>query len=109
MSGGVDYVNLDPLPLHGTVFRRDRDPSFPLQLHGVHDSFIDFQPRPEDSALPEHVIHKGCFAMINMRDDRNISNFFVTYFFFHCMRFHIYCINGQTLTIIMEFQISSFE
>ncbi len=83
MSRGVNDVDFHIIPDHGTVFGSNGDPSFTLQIHGIHESFIHLLTFPEQTALFEHGIHKSSFTVVNMGDNSNISQIFICYQLFH--------------------------
>ena len=58
---------------NGGVFGQDRDPFFALKIHRVHDSLIYILVIAECTGLPEHGIHEGSFAMVNVGNDGNIA------------------------------------
>ena len=74
MTGGVDDVDLHTLVGDGRVFRENGDPALALDVVRVHDALLDNLARTEDAALLEKFVHEGCFAVVNVRDDRDISN-----------------------------------
>jgi hypothetical protein len=62
-----------PVP-DGRIFRRDGDAPFFFQIHGIHDPVLHDLMRPERAGLPEHGVNQGGLAVIDMGDNRNISD-----------------------------------
>ena len=73
MSRSVDDVDLDALVPHGGVFGKDRDATLPLEVTRVHDPFRDPFVRSEGAALPQHGIHQGGLAVVDVGDDGEVS------------------------------------
>ena len=65
---------LVPLPAHRRVLGQDRDPPLPLQRVGVHDPLLHLLVGPEGPGLPEHLIHQGGLAVIDVGDDGQVTN-----------------------------------
>ena len=70
----VHDVDLHALPAHGRVLGQDRDPPLPLQRVGVHDPLFHLLVGTEGSGLPEHLIHQGGLAVIDVGDDGQVTN-----------------------------------
>ena len=73
MAGCVDDVDSHTFPYGRTVFGRDGDAAFALEIHGVHEPVVHNLAVPEEAALTKHGIHECCFAMIDMGNNGNIS------------------------------------
>ena len=73
MAGGVDDIEPVVLPFDRGAFREDRDPAFALLIVGIHDAFGDPLVFPEAAGLPQKLVDQGCFAVIDMRDNRDIT------------------------------------
>jgi hypothetical protein len=65
---------------YGAVFAENGDSPFPLNGVGIHNQailatgqFVQFGIA-EHSGLIEQPIDQGCFAVVNVCDNRNISN-----------------------------------
>ena len=74
VPGRIHDVDEDSPSVHGRVLRADRDPLFSLQVHGVHDPFIDTLIIAESSALSQQLVNKGSFAMIDVGDDGDVTD-----------------------------------
>ena len=78
MTRGVDDVDSDLLTAAQGVFDRgvlgeDGDPFFPLQVHRVHNPGLDILIGAEGAGLPEHGVDQGGLAVIDVGDDRDIT------------------------------------
>ena len=83
VPGRVDDVDdghraVRVLAVHGGVLRQDRDALFLLQVTRVHQAFDDvvaaMSQRPR---LPQHRIHQGRLAVIDVSDDGDVSEIHV--------------------------------
>ena len=70
----VDDVDLDALPADGRVLGQDGDPPLPLERVRVHDALFDLLVGAERPRLPEHLVHQGGLAVVDVRDDGNITD-----------------------------------
>ncbi len=75
VAGGVDDVDLDALVAHGGVLGEDGDAALTLEIAGVHHAFGNPFVGAEGAALPQHGIHQGGLAVVDVGDDREISEF----------------------------------
>ncbi len=73
VSGRVDDVDLDVAETNRRVLGQDRDALLTLEIHRVEDSFGDVLVRPERSGLPEHRVHEGRLAVVDVGDDRDVT------------------------------------
>lgn len=78
MAGGVDDVDFHAVPAHGTVLGGDGDAAFPFQIHAVHDTVINLLVASENPALAEKGVHERGLAVVNVSNDGNITELFVT-------------------------------
>ena len=53
---------------------QDGDSALALQVVGIHGAFLVFFVGAEDAALIEHGIDEGGLAVIDVRDDGDVSN-----------------------------------
>ncbi len=74
VAGGVDDVELEVPVNDGGVFGEDRDPALALERVRVHDPRREGLTLAEDATLPEHGIDERRFAVIDVGDDREISD-----------------------------------
>ncbi len=75
VAGSVDDVDLCPLPANGCVFRQNGDPALALERIGVHHAFHDDLVLAKCASLPEHFVHESRLAVIDVRDNRDVSKF----------------------------------
>ena len=76
MSGSVHDIDLSSFIIYSSVFTQDRDSPFPLEIIGVHDPFLYCLIFAKYTALPEQTIYQCGFAVVNMGDDRHVSDIF---------------------------------
>lgn len=76
MAGGVDQVDLVPLPLAGDRRRLDGDAPLPLLFHEVGDggAFIDIAQTIGFARVIEHALGGRGFAGIDMGDDADVAD-----------------------------------
>ena len=77
MTRSVHNVDLGVAILDGGVLGQNGDAAFTLQIVGVHDSLHRFLILAVDAALLEHLIHQCGLAVVDVGDDRHISQFLV--------------------------------
>ena len=75
MARGVNDIDLIVLIADGGIFRQDRDAALPLQIAGVHDPVDHGLVFAVNTALLEHLIDQGRLAVVNVGDDRDVSDF----------------------------------
>lgn len=78
----VDDVDVVPFIIDARVLGKNRDAAFPFDGAGVHDSFVHLFAFVERSALFENLVDERRFAVVDMRDDRNVSDFVLIHFGF---------------------------
>ena len=71
---------------------KDRNTALTLEIVRVHDSFIDYFVRAEDTRLTKQLVNQCRFAVVNVRDDRDIAQIFsfshiITLVFSYCVKF----------------------
>ena len=77
MARGIHDVDLVILVGDGGVLGEDGDAPLPLQVAGVHDPVDGDLIFTVDAALLQHFVDQGGFAVVNVGDDGNVSNFFL--------------------------------
>ena len=77
VSWRVHDIDFVALIVHGGVLGENRDAALPLQVAGIHDPIHHRLIFPIDTALLEHLVNQGRLAMVNVGDDRDISNVFL--------------------------------
>ena len=76
VTGSVDEIDLDALPLHLCCFGEDGDSSLTLLIVVVHDTINNGRMARERSSTPQKSIDKRRLSMVDVRDERNTSQFF---------------------------------
>ena len=74
VARGIHDVDLGAVPAHGRVLGEDGDAPLPLERVGVHHPLLHLLVGPERPRLPEHLIHQGGLAVIDVGDDRQVTN-----------------------------------
>ena len=74
MSGGVDDVDLHPVPDHGTVLGGNGDAALAFQIHIVHNPGLNLLAFAEHAALAEHGVYKGGLPMVYMGNNGDVSD-----------------------------------
>jgi len=75
MAGGIYDIDANAVPFNRRAFRKDGDPALALLVIGIHDALGNALIVPEGAGLPQQLVDQGRFAMIDMRDDRDITKF----------------------------------
>ena len=76
VAGRIDDVDVVVLVLEGGVLGADGDAFLALQVHRVHQALLLrlVLVRPEGAGLLQEAIHERGLAVIDVRDDRDVSN-----------------------------------
>ncbi|MPN19886.1 hypothetical protein SDC9_167261 [bioreactor metagenome] len=80
MSWSVNNIDLNHLSRsriwdgNGCIFCQNGDTAFALQIVGVHNALLYLLVLAKNSCLLEQSVYQSCLAMINMGDDRHITN-----------------------------------
>src|SRR5262249_28321561 len=69
----VDDVDQRVAVVDGGVLRQDGDPALALEVVAVHHALHDALVGAEDAALVQHRVHERRLAMVDVRDDGNVS------------------------------------
>ena len=77
VTRGVHHIDLVVLVVDGGILGQDGDAALPLQIAGVHDPIHGGLILTIDTALLQHLVDQGGFAVVNVGDDCNITNFFL--------------------------------
>ena len=75
VARSIHNVDLGVAVGDGGVFGQDGDATFPLQIAGVHHPLYDRLVVSVHTALLEHGVYQGGFAVVNMGDNGDISQF----------------------------------
>ena len=73
VAGGVDDVDLDALETHRGVLGEDGDSALAFEIARIHDPLVDSLVVAEGAALPQHGVHQGGLAVVDVGDDRQVS------------------------------------
>ena len=73
VSRGIDDVDVIVAPVECSVLGQNRDPALALEIVAVHHALASVLARIERAGLAEQLVDKGRFAMINVRDDGDIT------------------------------------
>ena len=65
---------LVPLPADGGVLGEDGDAPLALERVGVHHALFDLLVVAERPGLAEHLVHQGGLAVVDVRDDGDVTN-----------------------------------
>lgn len=75
VSGGVDHIDFDPFVLDADVLGKDGDAAFAFKIVVVQKAFRHDFVVPEHLRLPENLVDQRRFAVVDVRDDCDISDF----------------------------------
>ena len=73
MARGVHDVDLGVLVVDGGIFRQNGDAPLPLQVVGVHHPVHGGLVLTVDTALLEHLVHKGGLSVVYVGDDGDVA------------------------------------
>ena len=76
MARGIDYVDLDTFIMYRCIFGKNGDSSFPLDIVGVHDSFLNFLILAKNAALLKQLVDQRGLAVVDMGDNSYVSDIF---------------------------------
>ena len=74
MTGSIHDVDFHVIPDHGGVFCQNRDAPFAFQCVRVENPLACGVGIPKHFGLLEHSVYKRRFAVVNMRNDSNVTN-----------------------------------
>ena len=77
VARGIHDIDLGVLVLNGGVLGQNRNAALPLQVAGVHNPVHHLLVLPVHAALFEHLVHQGGFAVVNVGNNGNISQFLI--------------------------------
>ena len=75
VAGGVDDVDAGVLPHDRGHLGKDGDAALALEVVGVHHAFGDLLVLAELAGLLQKGVDKGGFAVVDVRDNRDVSEF----------------------------------
>ena len=73
MSGGVDDVDRQVVPLDRGVLGEDRDALLALEVAGVHDPVGDLLVGGEGAGLAQHLVDERGLSVVDVGDNGDIS------------------------------------
>ena len=73
VSGSIDDVDFYSVIMNGSVFCKDSDASFAFKVTGVHNAVFNNLVITESTALFEHFVNDGSFAVVNVGNSCNVS------------------------------------
>jgi hypothetical protein len=79
VSGRVDQVDLGVVVLDGDVLGEDGDAAFAFQGVGIEDAFALELGVAKLAALPQHLVHEGGLAMIDVGDHGDVAYLLVSH------------------------------
>jgi hypothetical protein len=62
------------VPTDRGVLRENRDAALTLERVGIHHAFLDDLIISKRACLTEHLVDQGRFAVIDVRDDSNVTD-----------------------------------
>jgi hypothetical protein len=74
VTWGVNDVDFMVLVTNGYVLGKDGDSALTLKIIVVQDEIFKLLIFSEDFGNVDNFIHKGCFTVVNVCDDRDIPN-----------------------------------
>ena len=74
VAGRIDDVDLHAVVTDARGLGENRDSPLPLEIVGIHDAFGDFFVGSENAALAQHGVHERRLAVVDVGDDRYVSN-----------------------------------
>ena len=77
VARGIDDVDFRSLIMHGGILGQNGNAALTLQIARVHHAVHHGLVLAVDAALLEHLIDQRRLAMVNVRDDGDISNVFL--------------------------------
>ena len=75
MAGGVDNIDLKIFVVDASMFRKDSDSALFFLVIAIHDSLRYFFVFAENVSLFKQVVEKGCFPVVNVSNNCDISDF----------------------------------
>jgi hypothetical protein len=74
VAGRVHDIDLHALVVDGRVLGHDRDALLTLQVDRVHHPLGHVLVGAEDAGLPQHGVHEGSLAVVDVSDDRDVTD-----------------------------------
>src|SRR5579883_2119940 len=74
VAGRIDDVQLDVAVVDRRILREDGDAALALERIRIHHASLDALPLTENAALTQHLIDERGLAVIDVRNDRDVTN-----------------------------------
>ena len=74
VARGIHNIDLIVLVMDGGILCQNGDAPLPLQVAGVHHPLHRGLIFPVDAALLQHFVHQGGLAVVDVGNDRNVSD-----------------------------------
>jgi hypothetical protein len=81
MTGRVDDIGFIIFIPDRRILGVDGDAPFALQVHIIHNPGFYELVFPKDAALFQHSVYQGCFTVIYVGDNGDISEFIFSHFY----------------------------
>ena len=76
MAGGVNNIDLSSFIIDSRILGQDGDPPLPFNVIGIHDPLGNLLILAEYATLLQELVHQSRLAVVNMGDDRDITDIF---------------------------------
>jgi len=80
----VDDVDVDAVPVDRRALGKDGDPALLLEVVRVHRPLLDALVVAEGARLAKELVDKRGLAMIDVRDDRDVTQVHLNFFRKRC-------------------------
>ena len=102
VSGCIHDIDLCTFIIDSSVFAQDGDTPLSLEIVGIHDSLLHCLIFTKDTALLQQAVHQGGLAVIDMGNDRYVSNIFSSFL-------HVLNTPDKSLTCFVQFIFSKLQ
>ena len=73
VTRGVYNIDLRIFIMYRSVLCQNRNAALTLQIVAVHDALFHYLIGTEGTALLQHLVDQRCLAVVNVRDDCDVS------------------------------------
>src|SRR6185312_3501023 len=73
VAGGIDDIDLSVAPMHRGALGENGDAALFFEIVGIHRAFGDALVLAVGAGLLQQLVHESRFAMVDVRDDRDIT------------------------------------
>ena len=81
MPGGIHNVDARAAVAHRRVLAQDGDATLALEIVGVHNALDVLFASAQHARVTQHLVDQRCLAVVNVRDDGDVSNVHLSTFF----------------------------